>query len=133
MPPAKFSASASVHDSIVADGCLVEGEVRGSILFPGVTIGRGVQVVDSIVYSGTRIKNGSKIMRTIIDKDVFVGSNNDIGRKKPSKKDFLNPDLGLIDGISMKNQISLIGKNARLHSGCVVPAGAMVEPETRMR
>ncbi len=132
MVPSKFSASASVHDSIVADGCVVEGEVRGSILFPGVHVGKGVQVIDSIVYSGSRIKNGSRIIRTIIDKDVFVGSNSDIGSKKPSKKDFLNPKLGSIDEPRAKSRISLIGKNTRLYSGCVVPAGAIVEPETRM-
>ncbi|MBU8922046.1 MAG: glucose-1-phosphate adenylyltransferase subunit GlgD [Bacteroidales bacterium] len=133
LAPAKFSARASVHDSIVADGCVIEGEVRGSILFPGVHIGRDVQVIDSIIFSGSRIINGSRVLRTIIDKDVFVGSDSDIGRKRAAKKDFLDPRLGLVGGDHGKNRISLIGKNTRLHSGCVLPAGSMIEPESRMR
>jgi glucose-1-phosphate adenylyltransferase len=133
MAPAKLSASSLVQESIIADGCLVEGEVRGSILFPGVHIGRDAQIVDSIIYSGARIREGSKIQRTIIDKDVLVGKNSDIGRKPPAKKDFLDPDLGLDEKNKSRNQISLIGKKTRLFSGCVVPAGAMIEPESRMR
>ncbi len=72
-PPAKFGASASVYNSIIANGCRVFGQVENSVLFPGVLVGEGSVVRDSIVFSGTQIHRKCRIVRCVLDKNVVVG------------------------------------------------------------
>ena len=77
--PARFSEGAKVTDSLVADGCEIEGEVRNSILFRGVTVEKGAVIENSIVMEGGKICEGAHISYIIADKDVTVTSNKTIG------------------------------------------------------
>ena len=51
--PAKYNEEAEVRNSIVADGCIIEGTVENSVLFRGVTIAKGAVVRNSIVMQGS--------------------------------------------------------------------------------
>lgn len=70
--PAKYGLNAAVANSLVADGCVIEGEIENSILFRGVKVGKGAKVKNSIVMQGCDIGENSNIDYTIIDKDVTV-------------------------------------------------------------
>ena len=72
--PAKYGLSASSANSLVADGCVIEGTVENSILFRGVRVGKGARVRDSIIMQGTSIGDGCNIECVIMDKDVSVRS-----------------------------------------------------------
>src|SRR5262249_61761583 len=84
-PPAKFGATATVHNSVVANGCRIFGRVENSILFPGVLVGEGSLVRDSIVFSGTHIHRGSRVSRCILDKEVVVGDQVALGVDAPMR------------------------------------------------
>ena len=71
-PPAKYGAQAVVRGSLVADGCVIEGEVEDSILFRGVTVGRGAKISRSIVMQSTRVEDGAELRYVILDKDVLI-------------------------------------------------------------
>jgi glucose-1-phosphate adenylyltransferase len=73
--PAKYSDSAKVTNSLVADGCTIEGEVENSVLFRGVSIGQGAKISNSIIMQGTKIDSNVKLNYVIIDKDVFIKDN----------------------------------------------------------
>ena len=63
--------SRSVH-SLVADGCLIEGEVENSILSRGVIVEAGAKVSNSVLMQGTIIRAGASLSYTITDKNVQV-------------------------------------------------------------
>jgi glucose-1-phosphate adenylyltransferase len=73
--PAKYSDSATVSNSMIADGCTIEGEVENSVIFRGVSVGKGAKVSNSIVMQGTKIDRNVKLNYVIIDKDVFIKDN----------------------------------------------------------
>lgn len=68
--PAKYNDEAEVKNSIVADGCFIEGTVENSVLFRGVTVAKGAFVKNSIVMQGTVIEPDACIEYAILDKDV---------------------------------------------------------------
>jgi glucose-1-phosphate adenylyltransferase len=68
--PAKYNEEAEVRNSVIADGCFIEGTVENSVLFRGVTVGKGAVVKNSIVMQGTVIEPDARIEYVILDKDV---------------------------------------------------------------
>lgn len=70
--PAKYNEEADVRNSIVADGCIIEGKVENSVLFRGVTVARGAVVRNSIVMQATRLEENSSIDFAILDKNVVL-------------------------------------------------------------
>jgi len=79
MSPALFHAGAEVVDSLVSNGALIEGRIERSVISPGVQVGRGAVVRNSILLGGTVIGAGSVIERAILDKEVRVGEETRIG------------------------------------------------------
>ena len=59
-------------NSMIADGCIIEGTVENSVLFRGVHVGKGAVVRNSVLFSGTVIGDGSSINCVVADKDVTV-------------------------------------------------------------
>ena len=70
--PAIYGINARAKNSLVADGCKIEGEVENCILFRGVKIGKGAKVSNSIIMQDTVIGDNAKIDCVIADKDVTV-------------------------------------------------------------
>jgi glucose-1-phosphate adenylyltransferase len=71
-PPAKFSSTSNVENSIIADGCIISGFVKKSVLFRGVVIKAGAKVENSIIMQGSTIEEGAVVKNAIIDKDCIV-------------------------------------------------------------
>jgi glucose-1-phosphate adenylyltransferase len=127
LPPARIAGGSRVVDSILADGCVVEGEVIGSILSPGVRIDRGARVEESIVFSFSRIGPGAHVSRAIIDKHCSIGPGSIVG------SDALHPrsDEGMrpIEGLSrISTKLAVLGKGARIRRGEAIPSGITIEP-----
>jgi len=72
--PAKYNSEAEVKNSLIADGCFIEGIVENSVLFRRVTVGKGAVVRNSIIMQGTCIEKGAKLDYTILDKNVTFTS-----------------------------------------------------------
>ena len=67
-----FAPGSCVKNSLVADGCTIEGSVENCILFPGVTVEKGAELRDSILFKGTRVRDGVTLHYVITDKYVEV-------------------------------------------------------------
>jgi len=72
--PAKYTDSALVQNSMIADGCIIEGEVHNSILFRGVNVAKGSVIRNSIVMQDTVIYENAVLENVITDKEVIIGS-----------------------------------------------------------
>ncbi len=70
--PTKYGNSAIVKNSMIADGCVIEGEVENSILFRNVKVARGAVVKNSIVMQDTVLGENSMLNCIITDKNVVI-------------------------------------------------------------
>ena len=77
--PAVVTADGDASGSLVAHGCRVQGTVRRSILFPGVHVGPGSVVEDSIVMHDARILPNASVRKAIVDKSVRIGAGASVG------------------------------------------------------
>ena len=70
--PAIYRAGANVKSSLVADGCIIEGNVTNSVLFRGVHVGRGAKIKNSIIMQDCYISEDVELENVILDKAVTV-------------------------------------------------------------
>lgn len=70
--PTRYIGDSKVKNTMVADGCVIEGEVENCILFRGVKIGKGAVVKNSIIMQDTTIRDNAQIDYVITDKEVTV-------------------------------------------------------------
>ena len=79
MPPQYICDTAEVENSLVTDGCDVNGKLDYSILFENVTVEHGASVEYSLVMPGAVIKKGASVKYAIIAENVVVEENAEIG------------------------------------------------------
>jgi glucose-1-phosphate adenylyltransferase len=106
-PAVVVTASGRVEESLVANGCRIEGRVHRSILFPGVRVGREAEIVDSVVMADTVIEPRARIERAILDKYARVGEGAIVGEGEDPGP----PDLQWLAGLV------LVGKDAWIPPG----------------
>lgn len=70
--PQLIGKDASVKNSLVTQGCVVNGEVEGSVLFNNINVGEGAKVIDSVLMPGVLIEEGAVVKKAIIDEGVVV-------------------------------------------------------------
>ncbi len=70
--PTKYGNSAIVKNSMIADGCIIEGEVENSIIFRNVKVARGAVVKNSIIMQNTILGENSTLNCIITDKNVVI-------------------------------------------------------------
>ena len=72
--PTYYGENSEVEDCLVADGCMLDGEVENSILFRQVTVEKDAEVEDCIIMNDTVIGEGAKLKYAILDKNVTVSA-----------------------------------------------------------
>lgn len=70
--PALYGFNGKVKNSLIADGCVIDGEVKNCIIFRGVTVGEGAVLENCIIFQDSVIGAGSKLSYVITDKKVTV-------------------------------------------------------------
>lgn len=70
--PQLIGKDASVKNSLVTQGCVVNGEVEGSVLFNNVNVGEGAKVIDSVLMPGVLIEEGAVVKKAIIDEGIVI-------------------------------------------------------------
>jgi len=126
-PATYFSRSARIRSSLIARGCVIEGRVENSVISPGVRIGRGALVTDSVVFHDTMIEEGAQVFKTIVDKQVKISRRVVIGQGRNSANRRYPGHLN--------TGITVIGKNAVIYAGktigknCIVNPGGIVDKD----
>ncbi|MBS5308871.1 MULTISPECIES: glucose-1-phosphate adenylyltransferase [Clostridium] len=81
--PAQYIGSNSnVNESLVVEGCIVEGDVEHSVIFQGVSIGRNSIIRDSVIMSDTKIEDNVVINKAIVGSNAIIRSGCKIGDGK---------------------------------------------------
>jgi glucose-1-phosphate adenylyltransferase len=122
-PPVWMGAEALVEDSLVANGCRVEGRVERSILFPGVHIGRGAVVTDSVIMADTHVDSAARVEFAILDKYVRVGAGAHVGEDGGSR----DPELAWLAGLALVGKDTWIPEGGHLRRPSSIGIGGRYE------
>jgi glucose-1-phosphate adenylyltransferase len=119
--PALVGPEARIEQVLLTHGCRVEGEVRRSILFPGVQIEENALVEDSILFFDTVVEAGAKVKKTITDNGVRIGEEARIGDGPHALPNRLFPHL-------LSSGLTVIGRNTHLPSRAQVGGNCILHP-----
>lgn len=107
-PPHYISKGAKVENSMVAEGCKVYGNVQDSILFSGVVVEEGTEVIGSILMPDAHVKKGAAIEYAIVGENAVVGEKAHVGGRPESVEDHTNwgvtvvgPNISISDGVNV--------------------------------
>ena len=70
--PTEYTEGSTVSNSLIADGCIIEGTVDNCILFRGVKIGKGTTVKNSILFQDTQVGENAYLNCVVSDKNVLI-------------------------------------------------------------
>jgi glucose-1-phosphate adenylyltransferase len=115
-PPARILDGAHVTDSLISPGATVSGQVRRSVLGPGVVVEADACVEDSVVFADCVIRRGARVNASILDTRCVVDARSTVGA----------PDADL----ESSDELTLVGRECVVGAGVTVPAGARLEPGT---
>lgn len=110
-PPHFVSSTAKVENSMMAEGCCINGDIDYSVLFADVVVEDGAKVDSSIIMPGTVIKKGAVVQYAIVAENAVIESGAVVGEKPENVAD--RDDWG----------VAVVG------AGVTVGAGAKVAPK----
>ena len=70
--PTYYGEDCEIENSLIADGCILDGEVEDSVLFRDVTVEKGAEVENCVIMNKAVIGEGAELKYVILDKDVTV-------------------------------------------------------------
>ena len=108
MPGQWVGENAEIDNSMITEGCKVEGKLVQSVLFAGVKVGEGAVVEDSIIMPGAVVEPGAKVRYSIIAENVTVKSGAVVG-ERPEDMDNLDNW-----GVAVVGEGVTIGVNAKV-------------------
>lgn len=117
MSPQYIGENAKVQNSLVSDGCDVDGTVEFSVLFPGVTIGKDAVVTASILMPGAVVEDGAVVEYAIVSENAVIGKNAHVGNKRENVEN--DDEWG----------IAVVGDGITIGENCVVKPKAMVDTD----
>ncbi|MCI8833921.1 MAG: glucose-1-phosphate adenylyltransferase [Ruminococcus sp.] len=77
--PHYVGADADIKRAFITQGCVIEGEVKNSVLFTGAKVGAGAKVIDSVLMPGVEVEAGAKVTRALVADGVRIGENAVVG------------------------------------------------------
>ena len=116
-PPHYVSPDATVQNSLISEGGLIEGSVDFSVLFANVSIEKGAVVRDSILMPGTVVKKGAVVQYAIVAENAVIEENAIVG-ERPEDMENLS-DWG----------VAVVGANVCIGAGARVAPKAMVDED----
>jgi len=120
LPPARVLEGSRVEDSLISDGCVIEGTVESSIISPGVVVERGAVVRNSIVFAGCSIAPQSRVNLAILDRNTVVAENSKVGFGVDFTPNHAHP--AILDG-----GITVIGRDTFLPPGSIIGRNCLVQ------
>jgi len=136
LPPVKIGADATIKNSLISNGCVIEGTVINSVLSPGVRVGKHTVIKDSVVLNNVIISDYVTIDKAIIDKKVVIGRHTIIGDgdniPNIEKPDLLTSGITVIEKSAVIPSDTKIGKNCRIFKSAIfsdkdIPSGSTLK------
>ena len=114
-PPAFLGAQSDVGNSAIAKGCVIDGEVKNSVLSVNVTVKEGAQVAYSVLMPGAVVEEGAVVQYAILGENAHVGKDARVGAAPETTAD------------PAQWGIAVLGPNTQVADGEIVPAKTMLD------
>lgn len=118
-PPHYVGPNGSIKTSVVAEGCMIYGSVRNSVIFPGVIIKDGTLVENSIIMSNTQINEDCRIDHCIVGENAEIGRNVEIGHGGDVPNEH-KPGI-------YSSGITVVGERAEIPDGTRIGKNVMID------
>lgn len=122
-PPVMMGPSAQSHNSLLSNGCVVEGTVINSVLSPGVRIGAGAVVRDTIIMNDTVVGAGAVVDQCVLDKEIEIAPEAIVGWGNDCTPNQLEP-------ANINTGITIVGKRACVPAGARIGRNCRIDPNT---
>ncbi len=119
MPPQYLAATAQVQNSSITEGCEIYGKVESSVIFAGVTVEEGAEIVQSILMPGTVVKKGAKVQYAILAENVVIEEDAVVG-EDPQQIDDLD-----------RWGVAVVASGITVGKGAKVLAKGMIEEDVK--
>lgn len=87
--PQFIGATGSVDNAYITEGCVVNGDVKNSVLFTNVKVEEGAQVIDSVVMPNCVVKAGAKLVRCLVQENTEIPEGVELGHENSEKIDLI--------------------------------------------
>ena len=77
--PQYIGPNARIDKAFITQGCVVEGEVKHSVLFTGCKVGEGAKIIDSVLMPGVEVEAGAIVQRALVADNVKIGQDAVVG------------------------------------------------------
>ena len=114
-PPAYLGADSDGGNSAIAKGCVIEGEVKNSVLSVNVTVKEGAQVAYSVLMPGAVVEEGAVVQYAILGENAYVGKGAKVGADPATAED------------PTQWGIAVLGPNTKVADKEIVPAKTMLD------
>ena len=71
--PQYIGPNAKIDKAFITQGCVVEGEVKHSVLFTGCKVGKGAKIIDSVLMPGVEVAAGAVVQRALVADNIKIG------------------------------------------------------------
>ena len=71
--PQYIGPNAKINKAFITQGCVVEGEVKHSVLFTGCKVGEGAKIIDSVLMPGVEVAAGAVVQRALVADNIKIG------------------------------------------------------------
>ena len=110
--PQFIGSDAVVENSIITEGCVIDGTVINSVLSANVTVEEGALVKDSVIMQGTTVKKNASVLYSIIDEEAVIGEGASVGNDRENAK-----------------EVTVLGMGTELPAGAVIEEGKILSAE----
>ncbi len=117
MPPHYSGPNSKIQNSMIAEGCEIDGAIEFSVLFAGVTVEEGAIVHDSIIMPNSVIKKGAVVEYAIVGENCVIGEGAHIGERPEQVDD------------KAQWGVAVIGHNVNVSDKAVAPPKAMISKD----
>jgi glucose-1-phosphate adenylyltransferase len=108
---------------MASNGCVINGNVINSVHSPGVRVEKGAVVRDSVIMNDTVILAGASVRCCVVDKEIVVGSNAQLGAGRDDTPNKLEP-------ADINTGITIVGKRAQIPDRAVIGRNCCIDPNT---
>ena len=92
--PHYIGANADIKRAFITQGCVIDGEVKNSVLFTGSSVGTGAKIIDSVLMPGVKVEDGAVVIRSLVADGVRI-------------------EKGAVVGNTDSENIELVAKNVK--------------------
>ncbi len=122
--PHYIGKNADISNSLITEGCEIEGEIKHSIIFRNVKIGKNSKITDSIIMNNAIIKDNVIINKAIVGDGAIIGNNVRINTRGVETPEYVNTKI-------CSNDLSLIGPNVTIGNNVKIGKLSMITKDIK--